>query len=115
MTTPQDFQAPPSTAAMASMIPPSLPATTTHQEDITTAGQRRVNLIWEYTQAIIALVVVMATMASGVFMAYTHSQDQLPTIMSVAFGTVVGFYFSRTNHAAIGGIGPKPSEPYQGR
>ncbi len=109
MTTPQDFAAPPSSFA------PSLPPTTTHQEDITTAGQRRVNLIWEYTQAIIALVVVMATMASGVFMAYTHSQDQLPTIMSVAFGTVVGFYFSRTNHAAIGGIGPKPSEPYQGR
>ncbi len=109
MTSPQDFAAPPS------IIPPSLPATTTHQEDITTAGQRRVNLIWEYTQAIIALIVVLSTMASGVFMAYTHSADQLPTIMSVAFGTVVGFYFSRTNHAAIGGIGAKPNPHYEGR
>jgi len=93
-----------------------LPPTTTAQEDITTAGQRRVNLIWEYTQAIVALIVVGATMASGVFDAFTHSDKQVPTIMSVAFGTVVGFYFSRTNHQAIGGIGRKPSQqPYEGR
>jgi len=108
VTEPQDFL-PSAPAAL------SLPPTTTHQEDITTAGQRRVNLIWEYTQAIIALVVVIATMGSGVYMSYTHSMDQLPTIMSVAFGTVVGFYFSRTNHAAIGGIGRKPEQPYEGR
>lgn len=109
MTSPQDFEPPPSS------IPLSLPATTTHQQDITTAGQRKINLIWEYTQAIIALMVVASTMASGVYMSYTHSMDQLPTIMSVAFGTVVGFYFSRTNHAAIGGIGQKPNAPYEGR
>jgi hypothetical protein len=36
--------------------------------------------------------------------------------MSVAFGTVVGFYFSRTNHAAIGGVGKKPHDgEYRGR
>lgn len=90
---------------------------TTEQEDLTTAGQRRINLIWEYTQAIIALVVVGATMAAGLRSAWTKSSEQLPTIMSVAFGTVVGFYFSRTNHAAIGGIGPKPGgdQKYVGR
>jgi len=109
MTEPKDFEAPPS------VIPPSLPATTTHQEDVTTAGQRRINLIWEYTQAVIALMVVASTMGAGVYMALTHSADQLPTIMSVAFGTVVGFYFSRTNHAAIGGIGAQPSQRYEGR
>jgi len=102
MTEPQAFEA------------PVAPKTTT-QEDLTTAGQRRINLIWEYTQAIIALIVVTATMASGVYMSYTHSADQLPTIMSVAFGTVVGFYFSRTNHAAIGGVGHKPEPRYEGR
>lgn len=92
-----------------------LAPTTTHQEDITTASQRKVNLIWEFTQAIIALVVVCATMAAGIYGAFSKTDKQLPTIMSVAFGTVVGFYFSRTNHAAIGGIGRKPSQEYIGR
>lgn len=86
--------------------------TTTTQQDLTTAGQRKVNLIWEYTQAFIAIVVVMATMAKALTL---PPNAQLPTILSVAFGTVVGFYFSRTNHAAIGGVGNKPSQEYQGR
>ncbi len=92
---------------------PSRPATTTFQEDLTTAGQRRVNLIWERTQAVIALCVVFATMGASL---YGMVKDlQIPTLMAVAFGTVVGFYFSRTNHAAIGGVGIKPSEKYVGR
>jgi|SRR6202021_1705048 len=88
--------------------------TTTAQEDITTAGQRKVNLIWEYTQAIIALIVAVATMAAGLLTVFKPTA-QVPTILSVAFGTVVGFYFSRTNHQAIGGIGPKPTQKYEGR
>jgi hypothetical protein len=90
-----------------------LPPKTTAQEDLVTAGQRKVNLIWEYTQSVIALLVVGATMVKA-FM--TVSGEQIPTIMAVAFGTVVGFYFSRTNHAAIGGVGPKPvMQTYEGR
>ena len=95
---------------------PPIPARTTTQQDLTTAGQRKVNLIWEYTQAFIAIVVVMATMSSGLYQTMHPGEPQLPTIMSVAFGTVVGFYFSRTNHAAIGGTGHKPDPPpYEGR
>lgn len=102
---------------MAEMQPqatlPSAAATTTFQEDLTTAGQRKVNLIWEYTQAAIAVTVTIATMIAGM---YSMVKDaQIPTIIAVAFGTVTGFYFSRTNHAAIGGIGPKPEGPYIGR
>lgn len=94
----------------------ALPPKTTEQEDLTTAGQRRVNLIWEYTQAVVALVVVLATMTAGVYIALSKSADQIPSVLSVAFGTVVGFYFSRTNHAAIGGVGEKPpSQKYEGR
>lgn len=95
---------------------PSLPARTTFQEDLTFASQRRVNLIWERTQAAIALVVVLFTMVCGTY-GMLHNQSQIPTIMSVAFGTVVGFYFSRTNHTATGGIGPRPKIPgsYKGR
>ena len=94
-----------------------LPPDTTTQQDITTAGQRKINLIWEYTQAIIAMVVVCSTMVAGLFSVVYKTTEPIPTIMAVAFGTVVGFYFSRTNHAAIGGIGPKPnqSQQYEGR
>lgn len=92
----------------------SLQATTTEQEDITTAGQRKVNLIWEYTQAIIALLVCICTMAAGLLV--IKNDIQIPTIFAVAFGTVIGFYFSRTNHSAIGGVGRKPDKPkYEGR
>jgi hypothetical protein len=38
----------------------SLPATTTHQEDKVTDRQSRINLIWEITQAIIAISITMA-------------------------------------------------------
>lgn len=106
---------------------PSLPARTTYQEDMTTAGQRRINLIWEYTQAVIALLVVLTTMIAGIYsmarptvtigvgLAMTQLPVQIPTIIGVAFGMVTGFYFSRTNHAAIGGVGLKPTEEYKGR
>ena len=88
---------------------PSMPPTTTSQEDITKAGQRKVNLIWEYTQSFIAGIVTVA---------YIYAQ-----IMSIesaglanACFLIVGFYFSRTNHAAIGGVGAKPlAQEYQGR
>jgi hypothetical protein len=95
-----------------------LPPDTTSQQDLTTAGQRRVNLIWEYTQAVIALSVVTTTMGTAAYQVLHPKPDvQIPTIIAVAFGTVVGFYFSRTNHAAIGGVGPKTdqTQPYAGR
>ena len=106
---------------------PSLPAVTTFQEDLTTAGQRRVNLIWEYTQAAIALLVVLTTMIAGLYTMFqptvavgtgsslVQMPTSIPTVIGVAFGMVTGFYFSRTNHAAIGGVGPKPEDKYVGR
>jgi hypothetical protein len=92
-----------------------LPSVTTAQQNLTFEGQRRVNLIWEHTQSVIALIVVTCAMAAGVYQAFKNP-EQIPTILSVAFGTVVGFYFNRTNHAAIGGVGRQPQEgPYTGR
>lgn len=44
----------------------SLAPTTTTQEDLTTAGQRRVNLVWEFTQAMIAIAVTFALIYSSV-------------------------------------------------
>lgn len=85
-----------------------LPATTTTQQDLSVAGQRRINLIWETTQAVIAVGITAAVIwltAHAI-----ESRDLLD-----AFFVVIGFYFSRTNHAAIGGIGHKPQAPYEGR
>jgi len=81
---------------------------TTHQEDLVVAGQRKVNIIWEFTQASIALGITFAVIYSGV--AGIENQE-----LRNAFFLVIGFYFSRTNHQAIGGIGDKPKGKYQGR
>jgi hypothetical protein len=86
----------------------SLSPTTTAEEDIVTAGQRRINMIWEYTQAAIAILSTVAFIYSEI--------NKLDSIgIRMAFSLVIGFYFSRTNHAAIGGEGKKPTQKYQGR
>lgn len=87
----------------------SLAATTTEQEDITTAGQRKVNLIWELTQATIAVLITGAMIFSEI--------NKLDSVaIRMGFSLIVGFYFSRTNHQAIGGVGKKPTQPkYEGR
>lgn len=96
---------------------PSIAPTTTVQEDLTTAGQRRVNLIWEYTQSFVTLVVVLANMivavVNGIRQGGTPTEH--PAILSSALFLILGFYYSRTNHAAIGGVGVKPQQDYQGR
>jgi hypothetical protein len=86
----------------------SLAATTTAQDDLVTAGQRRVNLIWETTQGAIAL----STTAAMIFCAVKKIESQE---LTNAFFLIIGFYFSRTNHAAIGGVGRKPQVQYEGR
>lgn len=89
--------------------------TTTEQQDLTVAGQRKVNLIWEYTQALIAIMVVTANMVSAVYNVIMKNDLDVPMIMSSALFLIVGFYFSRTNHQSIGGIGKKPEQKYEGR
>lgn len=86
----------------------SLPPTTTEQEDIVTHGQRRVNLIWEATQAAIALSVTIA-------LVYVSIKGIESEELKNAFFLIIGFYFSRTNHSAIGGVGKKTQGKYTGR
>lgn len=83
----------------------TLSPTTTEAEDTTTEGQRKVNLIWELTQAGISVLITGAVVYCAV---YRIPSDNLAN----AFFLIIGFYFSRTNHQAIGGIGAKPSSPY---
>lgn len=93
----------------------SLPATTTAQEDVVYHGQQRVNLIWEYTQATIAIMVIVVNLATAAYLAIDNRSKDHPEILSWTLALVIGFYFSRTNHTAVGGISPKPRENYQGR
>ena len=90
---------------------------TTAAADKVSAGQRRVNLIWEVMQAFIAGSVV----GGGLFIAGTLSYvavnpavtERQVAIASGAFllisnlvSLVIGFYFGRTNHQRTGGVGP---------
>lgn len=83
------------------MTTQSKPANTTTQEDLTHAGQRRVNLIWEFTQGIIALSITAATIYTAINKIESDRLDN-------AFFLIVSIYFIRTNHQLIGGVGAKP-------
>ena len=90
-------------------VNPSRPAETTFQQDLVVAGQRRINMVWELTQAAIAVSIT----AGVIYCAITQTVAE---VLTNAFFLIVGFYFSRTNHSAIGGIGKKPDqEMYLGR
>jgi hypothetical protein len=75
----------------------TLPSTTTAEENRHASGQRRVNIIWEATQATIALTVAIATV-------YAALQGIESAALGNAFFLVVGFYFGRTNHERVGGV-----------
>lgn len=97
---------------------PSLPANTTAEEDITTAGQRHINVMWESTQRAIAIAVTVAVLGVCLWIVVKGPEPlQIPafTVLSSVFFLVVGTYFQRTNHTKIGGVGHKPGEVYLGR
>lgn len=88
--------------------PSNVPSVTTPEEDRTTASQRRVNLIWETTQAIIAVTVTTASLVvAGILALRGDSGSAAFLLLSNAFFLIIGFYFSRTNHTKTGGIGNK--------
>jgi len=81
------------------------------QHGLMTAGQRKVNLIWEFTQAFIAILITTAIVADSVMVMLPGNKNEapIPNILCAGFGLVVGTYFQRTNHNKIGGVGDKPS------
>lgn len=82
-------------AAAVAAVP--MPATTTAEQDRYTASQRGFNTIWEWTQSLIAVSVVGATLLAA-FVLPDKSE-----MLANAFFLVIGFYFGRTNHARAGG------------
>jgi hypothetical protein len=72
--------------------------TTTVEQNLHTASQRRVNMVWEATQAVVAVGIVGANIAA----AFLLPDDQV--VLNNAFFLVIGFYFGRTNHERLGGV-----------
>ncbi len=79
---------------------------TTREEDRHTSGQRRINLIWEITQALIALSIIWATTGAAVWIVVQDSANRLMSFffLSNVVSIVIGFYFGRTNHQKVGGV-----------
>ena len=86
---------------------PSVPATTTFQQDLTKAGQRHINVIWERTQQAIAITVTLVVSFCCVFLIWRgEDATEVPAflLLSNVFFLVVGTYFQRTNHTKTGGV-----------
>ena len=79
--------------------------TTTAAADLVTAGQRRVNIIWEVTQAIIAVVVAVSVLSVAGWKVMNNQSDTAAfLLLSNVFFMVIATYFSRTNHQKTGGV-----------
>lgn len=76
----------------------NLPSKTTAEDDLLSAGKRRINLIWEMTQAIIAVLVTAAV----IYAALSGKDSQ---VLGNAFTLIVAIYFVRMNHTKVGGVG----------
>ena len=84
-------------------------ATTTVEEDKHTAAARITDLIWEITQALIAMSVVGTVIYVNMKLAiYGREVNEVSSSalmqLNVLGGIIVGFYFGRTNHARRGGV-----------
>lgn len=66
-------------------------------EEIIDTRKRKLNLIWETTQALIALMITLAVVTLAL------QKIEAREIID-AFFVIVGFYFSRTNSAVVGGV-----------
>lgn len=79
-----------------------LPPNTTEQQDLVTERQSRINITWEFTQAVIAVLLVFTVCLCMVL------KIEIRTEFWILVSIVVQSYFQRTNHTRIGGVGYKP-------
>lgn len=77
-----------------------------HEVSEKSAGQRRINVLWETTQSVIALFITVATVYVSARLVLSGNQTEAAfLLLSNAFFMIVGFYFGRTNHQRTGGVG----------
>jgi hypothetical protein len=75
----------------------SVAPNTTIEDDKITAGQRRVNILWEVTQAIISIMITGAI----IYNSFNNIKNE---DLTNAFFLIVSMYFVRTNHQRVGGV-----------
>jgi hypothetical protein len=66
------------------------------------SSDRRVNHVWEYTQSVIAIAVVVTTCGGVITLATWHPEVRMPAEWWTIVGLVVGFYFGRVRPPAAG-------------
>lgn len=71
-------------------------------EQLAVARHQKINLIWEYTQAYMAILVITTVLITCCYIAITTKDDGKRTasllFMTGLANLVAGFYFGRTNH-----------------
>jgi len=78
---------------------------TTQEENRVTAGQRRINLTWETTQAVVAISITFTTLYVSARLILGGTTDNAAfQLLSNVFFLIVGTYFQRTNHQRVGGV-----------
>lgn len=88
---------------------------TSDETSLRTSGQRKINLIWEVTQAIVTVMVVGATLyiAGDLVLGGEGDDDNRAAaflLLSNAFFMIVTAYYQRTNHTRTGGVGGRDVE-----
>jgi len=93
---PTDSSSPP-------ILQPSTTSSTPGEDARLLAASRmnKINSLWEYTQAILAITLTLAT----IYAATISTQTESETLKNALF-VVLGFYFGRTNHSR-----PTPTDP----
>lgn len=117
MTEPTPDAPHPEKAVLAVLATPAVVATPAtpaqeSQTELRTSGQRRINLIWEVTQAIIAVIVATGTLyiAAVLVLRSDASAGTAFLLLSNAFFMIVTAYFQRTNHTRVGGPSGRSDE-----
>lgn len=65
------------------------------ESSLAAAESRKLSLIWEWTQAGIAVMVVVTTMIATIISTFKDSKAETPGVLSSALFLVMGFYFGR--------------------
>ncbi len=81
----------------------AIAADTTLEQQKVTKSRRDINLIWEATQAIIAIAITIAVI-------YGEATGRNSTVLSNAFTLIVAIYFVRMNHTKMGGLSSSDQE-----
>lgn len=80
------------------------------ETSLRTSGQRKINLIWEATQAVVTVLVVSSTLYIAGSLVLSSTSDNSDRgaaflLLSNAFFMIVTAYYQRTNHVRTGGVG----------